>query len=58
MPNSGLAEIYFIAAMMILITIICIVAVFFFFRTFARERAEKKDHAVKKSPEKETSETV
>jgi hypothetical protein len=42
MPNSGLAEIYFIAAMFILIFLICGVSVFFFFRTLKREKQEKE----------------
>jgi hypothetical protein len=43
MPNSGLAELYFIAAMFALIFIICGVAVFFFFRTFKREKRAREE---------------
>lgn len=42
MPNASLAEIYFIAAMMILIFVVCGVAVYFFFKTFRKEMSEKK----------------
>lgn len=45
MPGSAAAEIYFIAAMMILILIICGVAVYFFARTYKREMAEKQRRA-------------
>jgi len=41
MPGSARAEIYFIAAMMILILIICSVAVFHFFKTYKKEMREK-----------------
>jgi len=42
MPNASLAEIYFIAAMFILITVISGVAVYFFFLTYKKEKAEKQ----------------
>lgn len=48
MPNSGLAEIYFIAAMFVLIFIVCGAAVFFFFRTLSREKREKEQVDIKK----------
>ncbi len=41
MSNSALAEIYFIAAMMILIFIISGVAVYFFFRQYKKEKIQK-----------------
>lgn len=41
MSNASLAEIYFIAAMFVLITIISGVAVYFFFKTYKKEQAEK-----------------
>lgn len=41
MPGSERAEIYFIAAMMILILIVSFVAVFFFVKTYRKEMAEK-----------------
>jgi phosphotransferase system glucose/maltose/N-acetylglucosamine-specific IIC component len=60
MPNSALAEVYFIAAMMILILIICGVSVYFFFKTFYKEKrfkeklkeAEKRKKAQKSKSEK------
>jgi flagellar basal body-associated protein FliL len=42
MPNASQAEIYFIAAMFILIIIISGTATYFFFRTFKREKAENQ----------------
>ncbi len=42
MSNSALAEIYFIAAMMILICIISGVAVYFFFKTYKKEKLQKE----------------
>ena len=42
MPNVGLAEIYFIAGMMVLILIISFVAVYFFFKTYKKEMREKE----------------
>ena len=42
MPGSGKAEIYFIAAMMLLILLICAVAVHFFAKTYRKEMAEKQ----------------
>lgn len=52
MPNYSLAEIYFIAAMMILITVGSILAVFFFFRTYKREMTQKRLEKEKKLKEK------
>lgn len=43
MPGYAVAEIYFIAAMMVLILIICIVAVYFFARTYKKEMREKRE---------------
>ncbi len=42
MPNAGLAEIYFIAGMMVLILIISVVAIYFFFKTYKKEMREKE----------------
>ncbi len=42
MPNAGLAEIYFIAGMMVLIMIISAVAIFFFFKTYKKEMRERE----------------
>jgi len=42
MPGAGRAEIYFIAAMMILIVVLCVFAVYFFFKTYRKEMREKE----------------
>lgn len=42
MPNSGRAELYFIAGMMFLILIVCGVAVWAFFKTYAKEKRKKE----------------
>jgi len=42
MPGSGRAELYFIAAMMILIVVVCIIAVYLFFKTYRKEIREKR----------------
>ncbi len=42
MPGSGTAEVYFIAAMMILILVISFASVFFFFRQYRKEMAAKE----------------
>lgn len=42
MPNGAIAEVYFIAAMMILICVICAAAVFVFFRQLKREKNSTK----------------
>lgn len=41
MPGAERAEIYFIAAMMGLILILCVVAMYFFFKTYRKEMREK-----------------
>jgi cytochrome bd-type quinol oxidase subunit 1 len=41
MSNTELGELYFIAAMMILITILCVVSVYIFFRQLKREKGER-----------------
>lgn len=57
MPGAERAEIYFIAAMMILIVILCIAAVYIFFRTYKKEmrekalRNEKKNESQNPEPE-------
>ncbi len=57
MPNSALAETYFIAAMMILILIVCGASVFFFFRTFQREKKAKLEADAAKKDARRTIET-
>lgn len=56
MPNYSLAEVYFIAAMMILITVGSILAVFFFFRTYKREMNQNRIEKEKKLKEKQEKE--
>ncbi len=41
MPGSERAEIYFIAAMMILIMVMSIIVIYFFVRTYRKEMREK-----------------
>jgi cytochrome bd-type quinol oxidase subunit 1 len=41
MTNTELGELYFIAAMMVLITILCVVSVYIFFRQLKREKGER-----------------
>ena len=52
MPGVARAEIYFIAAMFILIAVICTVAVYFFFRTYKSEMKQKREKLAKKQAEK------
>ena len=58
MPGAERSEIYFIAAMMILILILSGVAVFFFVKTYRKEMREKEARKAKKvgeSVEKEAN---
>jgi uncharacterized protein YpmB len=43
MPGAGRAEVYFIAAMMVLILVVSAVAVYFFFKTYRQEMREKDE---------------
>ncbi len=43
MPGSGRAEVYFIAAMMILIVILSVAACVIFFKTYKKEMREKEE---------------
>lgn len=56
MPGSALAEIIFIAAMMVLILIISFVAVYFFFKTYRKEMREKeaRNDARNSEPQEDT----
>ena len=56
MPGAGRAEIYFIAAMMILIMILSAVAVIIFFKTYKKEMREKalRDMAKKENQNRES----
>jgi len=49
MPGAERAEIYFIAAMMVLILIVCTVAVIFFFKTYRKEMREKAEREAAKA---------
>lgn len=52
MPGAADAEIYFIAAMMVLILVISFVAVFFFVRQYKREMGEKAERLKQKAAAK------
>ena len=56
MPESGRAEVYFVAGMMVLILIMSVAAVYFFVKTYKKEmrgkELEKKVKAVSQSDEK------
>jgi hypothetical protein len=49
MPGSGIAEVYFIAAMMILIMILSVSAVYIFFHTYKKEMREKAERLARKT---------
>lgn len=53
MPGSGIAEVYFIAAMMILIMILSVSAVYIFIRTYKKEMREKAERLARKTAESE-----
>lgn len=58
MPNSSLAEVYFIVVMMLLILIICGVSVYFFFKTFYKEKKLRENEIRRKNKlSKQKSET-
>lgn len=52
MPGSERAEIYFIAAMMILILIVSFVVIYFFVKTYRKEMQEKEVRLQEKAKEK------
>jgi uncharacterized protein YpmB len=52
MPGAERAEIYFIAAMMVLILILSFASVYFFIRQYKKEMRDKKSRAEKKAAEK------
>lgn len=52
MPGSDRAEIYFIAAMMVLILILSFTAVYFFMKTYRKEMRERQERAERKKTEK------
>lgn len=57
MPGSETAEIYFIAAMMVLILIVSAVSMYFFFKTYRKEMREREAEKAAKLAEKGTIET-
>ena len=58
MPNSATAEVYFIAAMMILILIMSAVSVFIFFRTYKKEMIAREKRIEKKREEQAQKENA
>ncbi len=58
MPNTETAEIYFIAAMFVLILIISTVSLYFFFKTYNREKLERQKRLDKKLLEKTQKENA
>ena len=57
MPGSDRAEIYFIAAMMVLILVVSFTAVYFFARTYKKEMRERKERAERKVADKSKQKT-
>jgi predicted membrane protein len=58
MPNSATAELYFIAAMFLLILLICAVSLYVFFRTYNIEKKAKQKRLEQKVEENKRKETV
>ena len=56
MSNSAYAEIYFVAAMMILIFVISGVSVYFFFKTYKKEMKQREMREQAKKLKKAESE--
>jgi uncharacterized protein YpmB len=52
MPGADRAEIYFIAAMMVLILILSFAAVYFFVKTYKKEMRDKRERESRKSAAK------
>ena len=52
MPGAGRAEVYFIAAMMVLILIVSFTTVYFFAKTYKKEMRQRKERADRKAAEK------
>jgi hypothetical protein len=52
MPGTERAEIYFIAAMMVLILILSFASVFFFFRQYKKEMRERRNREKQKRADK------
>ncbi len=58
MPDSELAEIYFIAGMMVLILILSTGATYLFFKTFYAEKRMREEERRQKKLEKEQKSEV
>ncbi|MCO5333886.1 MAG: hypothetical protein M9893_07720 [Pyrinomonadaceae bacterium] len=58
MPGIGRSEAIFIAAMMVLILIMCVVAVYYFVKTYKREMREKEERLAKKRAENAVKQTA
>ena len=56
MPGADRAEIYFIAAMMVLILILSVTAVYLFMKQYKKEMRQKKERAERKAAEKANQE--
>ena len=54
MPGAGRAEVYFIAAMMILFLILSGASVIIFFKTYKKEMREKEERLAEKDAESES----
>jgi uncharacterized protein YpmB len=53
MPGATQAEIYFIAAMFVLIIVISVTSCYFFFRTYKKEKAERQKRIEKQKSKTE-----
>jgi uncharacterized protein YpmB len=58
MPGSGMAELIFIAAMMVLILVISFAAVFFFMKTYRMEMSEKEKRRKARSAEADKADVI
>jgi len=58
MPNSSVAEVYFIVIMMILIVALSTAAMYVFFRQYNREKRAREEAKIKKLAEQSKSETA
>jgi hypothetical protein len=56
MQPDGRAEIYFIAAMMVLILVVCGVSVYYFFKTYKKEMREREERLRQKQAAKQEAE--
>ena len=58
MPGAARAEVYFIAAMMILIMILSVAAVYIFFKTYKKEMREKQNREAGRSENRDEINTT